>query len=465
MNNFLNRIRLYIDEHHMLDAAEGIVVGLSGGADSVCLLRVLCSLAPLYGISTDNIVAVHVNHMIRGDEADCDESFAARLCESLNVSFEGYRKDITEYARELGSSVEEAGRIYRYECFNDAAGKHGADKIAVAHNKNDMAETVIFNMIRGSGLKGMAGIPPVRDNIIRPLLCVDRTQIEEYLAAISQDYRTDSTNLSTDYDRNKIRHVIIPCMENINKKAVSHICDAAYEASKSHSYIHSKAVSKLSDEKAVTANDNSVSLDIPTLYKMGPVLQEHAIFDAIFDVAGQKKDIGRKHIMSAVALIYQDTGKQIFLPYGIKVRRSYDKLIVSEVSDEDCVYNIELGTDGTYIIPKWGSLVAGLCKNTHDYDIKKTYTKMVDYGKIKGNLCIRTPQDGDYIIINSKGNTKKLSRVFIDQKIDREKRDSWPVIACGNEVIWAIGLRYNEAYRIDDKTEQVLVLEYEGREG
>ena len=307
----------------------------------------------------------------------------------------------------------------------------------------------------------MSGIMPVRGNIIRPLLDVTRQAIEEYLLMIEQDYIIDSTNITLDYDRNRIRHIILPEMCRINNKAVEHICNMAEEAKESYSFIHGKAMEEYDDNASTDENDKTVVLDIRQLYKVSPVLQEHMVQQALTQVAGNRKDLTRKHIMSVVSLIYQGTGKELELPYGIRVRHSYDELIITRALEEEPNYDITISKEGVYNIPGKGNLNIAFLENNSGIKVsKKMYTKMADYGKMKDSLCIRTPEEGDYIVIDSQGRTKKLSRVFIDCKVDREKRKAWPVVALGNEILWAIGLRYSEAYKIDCDTTKILYMEY-----
>lgn len=458
MNVLLNNVYNYIKQNDMIHLGDRIVVGLSGGADSVCLLLSLCELSKKFGITKNDIFAVHINHMLRGDEADRDEEFSAKLCEKLGVAFYSYREDVKLYSQIHHCTTEEAGRECRYRCFREIAEKNKCNKIAVAHNKNDMAETVIFNLLRGSGLNGMRGIPAVRDEIIRPLLATTRNSIEDYLRFCGQEYCTDRTNLGTDYDRNIIRHNILPVFEQINSSALDHICQTAEEADESYSYIHSGAT-KLYNEGVRRDNGKTIELNTEELDKINPILQEHIIHEALADVAGKRKDLTRRHISSVVGLIYQDTGKSVMLPYNICARRSYNKLIISSVEKNVENYHIEINDNGVYEIPAWGSIQV----ERHDYSEameipKKTYTKIFDYGKIKDGLCIRTPQEGDYIIIDNDGRHKKLSRVFIDNKIDRSLRECWPVLAIGHEILWAVGLRYNLSYGVDDNTKNILYI-------
>lgn len=463
MTNFTNEIYNYIKENSMLEVGDSVVVGVSGGADSVCLLIVLLELKERLGLN--DIIVTHINHMIRGNEADEDEEFVKELCHKHDVCFVSYHRDIPVYAAAKGLTIEEAGRIYRYQCFEETLNNYNCNKIAVAHNKNDMAETVIFNILRGTGLKGLSGISTVRDNVIRPLLGVTREKIEEYLSEKEQKFKEDSTNSQLDYTRNKIRHIIIPAMEEINSGALKHICQISEEAKKSYTFIHEKALDGYEDNIYADDFGKTVNLNVNQLYTFNPVLQEHVIHEAIATVAGEKKNITRNHVMSVVSLIYQDTGRMVELPYNIKARKSYDKIIISNKNNREQEFFVEINKEDTYDIPGWGKLKVTFDVNHSGLEVpKKIYTKMADYGKIKDGLCIRPPADGDYIVIDTKGNTKKLSRVFIDNKIDREKRSNWPVIANNSEVLWVIGLRYSETCKIYDDTQDIICLSYEMEE-
>ena len=210
----LKKVLSFIRQHNMLSERDIAVCGLSGGADSVSLLLSLYELKDELGISVE---ALHVNHCLRGEESDRDQEFCRDLCKRLGIPFTAVSCDVRGYAKERSLSCEEAARELRYDIF----AKHTTDKkLATAHNADDNLETVILNLVRGSGLKGLSGITPARDNIIRPLLAVSRAEIEEFLKKHDQDYVTDSTNLSDDYTRNRIRHNIIPVMKSLNTSMI-----------------------------------------------------------------------------------------------------------------------------------------------------------------------------------------------------------------------------------------------------
>ena len=206
----IEKIRSTAEKYNMLRKGDTVVCGLSGGADSVCLLLALRELADNMGFSLE---AIHINHCLRGEESDGDEQFCRELCRRIDIPLTVVSCNVREYAAKNRLSCEEAAREMRYEAFRCHTEEK---KLATAHNADDNLETMLLNIIRGTGLKGISGIPPVRDNIIRPLIAVSRTEIEEYLHNIGQDFVTDSSNLTDDYTRNKIRHNIIPLMKEIN---------------------------------------------------------------------------------------------------------------------------------------------------------------------------------------------------------------------------------------------------------
>ena len=207
------KISAAADKYDMFCGADGVCAALSGGADSVALLLALNDMKERYGFA---ISAVHVNHHIRGEESERDRVFCEELCKGLNIPIYVENVDATGYSKERKLSLEEGARELRYNIFGEISRLYGC-RIATAHTLSDSAETIIFNLARGTGLKGLIGIPPVRDNMIRPLIFCTRKDVEGYLAAKGQSFVTDSTNLSDDYTRNRIRHQVVPVLRTINE--------------------------------------------------------------------------------------------------------------------------------------------------------------------------------------------------------------------------------------------------------
>ncbi len=468
--DFVRETTNFIETYYMLDEVTDIVIGVSGGADSTALLLVMDEIRKT-GKYTYDIHAVHINHMIRGAEADRDEGFVKKLADALGIHCTVYRKDIPNMARELSLTEEEAGRMFRYECFeNEALKCMDQDppedvkssyrvRIAVAHNRDDLAETVLMNAVRGSSIRGIGGIRPTRGRIIRPLLMTWRKDIEAYLADKGQTYVTDSTNLELDYTRNNIRNVIMPALTGINQGAAEHLTSLAEDAWKLYegidsavdSFIKESAVikyQKSSDEESPVRAD----ININALRKLDVFTRREIALELIGRMAGRRKDITRQHVDSFLGLMELSSGAMVNLPYGLTGRRNYDDLVIDKVTDSET----ENGTFSTTKIVWTSDSVVS----------KEEYTKMVDCDKIDGTPVLRFPEDGDYIIINESGDCKKLSRLFTDLKIDRTKRDRIPVVAVGDthEIIWVIGYRLSESVKIDNNTKDVLILSYQRTE-
>ena len=446
----------FVVGHGMLGTAGrlGVICGISGGADSVFLLHVLSALATDHKVTSDAYVlrAVHINHMIRGEEADRDENFVKELCDSLDVPLTICREDIPAMAKREGMTVEEAGRAYRYSCFEKEADKLLEEglaedvRIAVAHNRNDLAETVIYNMVRGSGVSGLAGIPPKRDRIIRPLLMTSRDEIEDGIKLLGADYVTDSTNLSHEYTRNKIRLDIMPLLREINEGADRHIAELALDA--------------LDIRKSV---------------------QGEQVLAMIEEACGRRKDITREHINSVLALYDKENGKKVDLPYGLEAVKENDTVVIRKTEDSadrindwfEAMLEAADAEDSEVISPDEyreitkidysviGRVLAKVMEYSNDITIsKKEYTKMVDCDKLESATVFRTPQEGDYMVVTVDGKTKKLSRIFTDAKVPQEVRKTFPVVACGSEVIWAVGLRLGESAKITEATKKIKILKY-----
>lgn len=457
MNAFEQNVYNYILAQRLVEPGMRLVLGVSGGADSVCLLRVLHGLKKPLGIPDDGLAVVHVHHGIRGAEADGDAAFTEQICRTLDIPCYLFREDVPALAKQGGVSIEEAGREIRYKRMEEIRSRLHYDRIAVAHNRDDMAETVLFHLIRGSGLRGLAGMAPRRGDIIRPLLGTSRAEIEAQLVCLQQSFREDSTNAELIYARNQIRNIILPAMREMNPRAVEHICETALEAGKSYAYICGQAMQAVQLHAAA----DGLELSIDSLHALDPALQEAVVTEAVAKAAAKRKDISRRHIRSVLALGNAETGSMVQLPYGICARRSYDKIILSGGKPETQDYSICISGTGDYEIPGMGIMAVTVIPMHECEEIsKKTYTKYLDYDKIKGNLRIRTPQEGDFIVIDRKGNTKKLSRVFVDAKVDRVKRTGWPVLACGQEIIWVPGLRFSPAYYVTQDTNTVMKINY-----
>lgn len=462
----IQQVQETVKEFHMVETGDTIITGVSGGADSVCLLTVLQELAEQMDLQ---LHVVHVNHLLR-KEAQEEESYVRMLCGRHGIPCTVFHKDIEAYAGELKCSVEEAGRIYRYQCFEQVRVQAGAQKIAVAHHQNDRVETVLFHMLRGTGMRGLGSIPPVRGVIIRPLLQVSRSEIEAYLRDKQIRYYTDASNASDAYARNVIRNQVLPLLESLNAQAVSHITAVSELAREYWNHVEHQAVEL--ERECVMVQEGRWILKVEELCRQPRLIRQHLAFRVLSQAAGAAKDLEQGHIEGLLGLLDKPVGKQVSLPCGLTGIRTYDGIEIragaySIEAEKTRMTPLEVMVPGRTIIEGIGSLDCKIVNECRNQEIsKKLYTKMLDYGKINTVLCIRNPMHGDYFIMNRQGEHKKLSRFFIDNKIPKEQRESALVLAEGSRVCWIIGMRLSEDVKITEATEQVLQIrfQYEGEE-
>ena len=425
------KIRRYIDTYDLIEQGDRIVIGVSGGADSVCLLLCLAALRGEYGL---DLQAVHVNHCLRGSEADADEAFTAELCSRLGVPCSVHRIDVKARAEELRVSEEEAGRIVRYEIFAEAA---AGGKIAVAHHADDQAETILHNIIRGTGLKGLAGMQPRSGQIIRPLLCVTRAEIEAWLAEQGQDYCTDRTNLEDTYTRNKLRNSVIPQLEEINPGFKAHLLSLAGQAGEAY-----EMVSRQAEALWYAVDEDRTVLRVPELSEAPAAAGRMAARQAIAAAAGRERDISTVHADAVYGLRSMQTGSRVSLPYGLFARRSYDEIVISRLSDP------ESGSPGVVSVSRTFAYEKEMVIPRNDY------TKWFDYDKIQTEPVWRVRRPGDVIALGGVGH-KTVKSYMIDAKIPAELRDHIELLTDGDSVIWIPGYRISEDYKVTEETRTI----------
>ena len=333
-DKFIDKIKQYIDEKKLFSFGDHVIIGLSGGADSVCLLLVLKRLQQVYNLS---ITAIHVHHGIRGESAEHDLKFSRQLCEKEEIEFVEKRCDVPALAAKHHLTEEEAGRRVRYETFEYEAKKRGASVIAVAHHMDDQAETVLMNLLRGSGIRGCSGIPCKRSLsdkgdivVVRPLLGMRREEIEAWLIESGQEWCIDETNLTDDYLRSRIRNRLLPLLSSeYNAQAAEHIACAAGDFSEAEEYLRDQAQALFSSWNCVL--HKQMMLPVKELKLQKPILQRYLIQEAISHTGGVK-DITRTHIESVIGLLSKRTGSMVNLPQRRKARIQYEFLIIEKES-------------------------------------------------------------------------------------------------------------------------------------
>ncbi len=453
----IDKVRKNIIKYELIKKKDKIVVGISGGADSICLAHILWTLKDEFDIE---IYGVHINHGIRRETAKRDEEYVREFCKKYQIPFFCFGRDIPRIAREEKLSEEEAGRKIRYECFNQVLKKVQANKIAVAHHQNDQAETLLLHLSRGSGIWGLAGIRPKRDEIIRPLLFITRAEIEQYLLKNNIPYEEDETNKDITYARNRVRYEILPELEKVNKRTVEHMARTCETMQEAVDFL--QKIVKMESKRLVEKGENQQSISVLELERAEPFLQKELIRSMIEGVASEKKDISSVHILDVLSLARKEVGKKINLPYGLEAIREYEKIMIRkkkkvESFSQEMQYCLKEGT------PSQKELGFEILVEKRAYfgeEIsKKTYTKYFDYAKIKSNVVLRHRQAGDYLVINAKGEKKSLKRLFIDEKVPRQDRDKIWLLADGNHILWMIGGRISEYYKVSDTTKHILVVQ------
>ena len=446
-------------EQGLLDHGMKVIAGVSGGADSVCLLRMLDEMKEALDLT---ITCVHIEHGIRGEESRADRDFVRDLCAEMGIDLKIFEEDVPRIAGEKSMTLEEAGRYVRYEAFRRVLEETDADVIAVAHHKGDQAETVLFNMIRGSGLRGISGMAPRNGNLIRPLLTLKREEIEEYLRNKGQTYRIDSTNNDEGYSRNAIRNSIIPGLCEIAEGAPEHIVRAADEAREADEYIRSQAVSVY--ERAVSRKDNLYRVDIDKLSGEPGIIVRYVLRSLLTEIYTSHKDLEALHVKSLADLCFKQSGRYLSLPKGMGAKKEGKYLLVGRAADIEPEYeeiDIPLNIDGETMISGYGSFYARVEEWDASSDIPDSYyTKWFDYDKIISSVRIRTRMSGDYLTIGADEKKKKLKNYLIDEKVPSSDRDRMLVLADGSHIIWVTGMRISQHYKIDKETRRVLKIEY-----
>ena len=417
------RIERYITEKELFGKQDKLVVALSGGADSVALLRALLSLGY-------DCMAAHCNFHLRADESDRDEAFVRKLCDILSVPLEVVHFQTSDYAKEKGLSIEMAARELRYEWFENIRQKHGASYIAVAHHKDDNVETFLLNLSRGTGINGLKGIMPKNGWIVRPLLEVGRDDILEYLKNIGQDYVTDSTNLEDIYTRNKIRLDIIPLFKQINPSFCDSVCETAIRLS-DVAAIYRQAI-HFAMERVMVSSD---ALSIEKLLR--EVSPQAILFEWLSPLGFNSTQI--KDIMRSLKSI---SGK-IFYSNNWTLLRDRDRLLLKNKTVDNEEYKLNVRSF---------SLESG-------FEVPKiNYIAYIDADKLCGELKLRKWKSGDRFVPFGMKGFKKIRDYLRDRKLSLFEKENVMVVTSGEEIVWVVNERTDNRFRIDSNTKTVVEL-------
>lgn len=457
------KVKVYVERFHMIEPKDTIVLGISGGADSVCLLKILARWKEAWGIS---LRAVHVHHQLRGEEADADERFVRELCENEGIPCRVFHEDVQGMAQREKIGLEEAGRIARYRCFATVCEDVGGGKIALAHHQDDLAETMLHHLVRGTGMAGLCSLKPVSGNRIRPLLCLEKEEILVYLEAAGQPWRTDSSNLEDDYTRNRIRHHVLEELKTeVNPRAVRHMAQLSEELEETRAVLAQVAAEKR--RQYVRKSEKGMRF-AEELKKEPDLIGRQIVHDLLKEISGKQKDFTRIHIEAVQELWNRKVGARRDLPYGMQAIRTYDGIYLERKaekcetrdSEKNAGIQINVHSEGTESF-QIGELTLTVSRTARDFGEipEKKYTKWFDYDRIKNGLVLRQRRPGDFMMIGG-GHKKAIRRILMDDKVPQSNRETLNMLTDGGHVLWIPDTgRMSEYYKITGETRLILSAE------
>lgn len=451
----------YIKEHALFEPGDSLVVALSGGADSVALLDILAHL-PAFDLQ---LVVVHLNHLLRGTESDADEYFARAAADRCNCPFELSRVDVVAQAMQRRLSLEEAGREVRYAFFREIAEKYSAIAVAVAHHKDDQAETVLMRLLRGAGGSGLSAMKPKSADgmIVRPLLFVRRPEIEAYLCKRGLVWREDGSNSDVRFLRNRIRHELIPYLETFNSDIVERLHQTAETLAADECILETAVDEVFTRTVAMTASGAVADLD--TIEKEPLALRKRVYRKAIQAVKGDLRRISFTHLAAIDRLISAEKpNSELTLPGGIKVIRSYRALLFTRLTDEStpAVHDLQLECPGDYALPCGGTLRIEECADPLAHRQAVGANRLVVSGQLQFPLTVRYYRNGDRFIPWGMSSRKKLKDLFIDRKIPLKTRSRIPLLVDRGEIVWVCGVQtsFKTGATAADSGRSLLLLTY-----
>jgi tRNA(Ile)-lysidine synthase len=451
MDRIEQKFLKFIDEHLLLNPGEKILVGFSGGPDSVFLLHLLYKFRKRLKIE---IYAVHINHLLRGKESDEDEQFCDAFCRSRGIKFSPVRKRVKSFSDKNKMSLEEAGRFLRYREYEKTLRKNKLDKIATAHNAGDNTETVLLNLVKGTGLDGISGIPVKRDNVIRPVLCFTREEIVSYLRKKNFSYRVDKTNEESDYERNYLRNKIIPLIkQRLNPKLDKAVMNSSENFKNIKEYI-------LTNEAEIFRNlkrDSSGGLTIllEDLQKVNESLKGLLVKNLL--ERELMKQVFSDDLKKIFSLNAAQVGRRVELSGGIKVfrERNYLKFITTGAASENRPVKIHIGE--TKATPAGRISIRQSNRDSVFYSFNKN-KEYISADTVGSEFIIRRWKPGDSFYPLGMKNSKKVSDFLNEQKVESSDKKNHLILVNRNNVVWIIGLRIDERFKVTSSTKEILEL-------
>jgi tRNA(Ile)-lysidine synthase len=454
--DLINKAATAVKKYSMLSGGEKILTALSGGPDSVCLLYVLYNMKDKFAL---DLHAIYIDHGLRPGETDMETAFCQNMCEKLSIPFVTRSVDVKTHARGQKMNVQEAARQLRYKVFDEVSHEIGAGKIALGHTADDQAETLLMRLFRGSGPTGLSGIPPVRKNIIRPLIEIERKEIEKFLDDRKIDFIIDSSNKKKDYLRNKIRLSLIPMLREFNPDIIRTLSKTASifrDEEKYFEILATKTLMKLISRKT----DSHVELFLIPFESMETVLIRRVLRRIIDETKGLR-GISFVHIEDIIGLIKRGKpGDRIYLPKGIRVIKEYS--ILQLTSEPPAILNTyNLTIPGETVLKEAGVLINASIAEARDASASGhlAYSALFDADKLTLPLTARPRENGDFFFPSGFGKRKKIQDFFVDEKVARDERGKIPIITSGEDIIWVLGYRSDDRFKVTEETKKILKLE------
>ncbi|NLO82549.1 MAG: tRNA lysidine(34) synthetase TilS [Clostridiales bacterium] len=455
----LVRVLHTIHTHKMLSSGERVLVGLSGGPDSVALLHLLKRFGQTMGLT---LFAAHVHHGIRGTEADQDADFVVQLCQQWDVPLFIEKFNVPELAAEMGVTEEEAGRMVRYRFFDQVFEKIDGHKIALGHHRDDQAETILHNILRGTGMRGLKGMEFVRDGkYIRPLLEVSRRDIEKYCRDNGLSFRIDATNRDTGYTRNRIRYQLIPYIQkNFNPNIVDVLVRMGVLIRDEDEFLDHYCREQYERMTVFTGQNNEIGLDLKAFLSCHIAVRRRILRMALERLRGLE-GIQANHIDGVINMLSGSaTGSELQLPGGVVVYKDYGHVVLScdKTMEHPIEFQYHLNVPGKVIIRETGMEIAARNVQRREVCFSSPWCIYIDGDVIRGRLRVRKRRKGDRFKPFGMEGVKKLKDYFIDNKIPRRKRDSIPLVTDEHNIIWVVGLQIHQDYRITGNTKNIVEL-------
>ncbi|MCL2843205.1 MAG: tRNA lysidine(34) synthetase TilS [Oscillospiraceae bacterium] len=442
------RVLEWVRRQGLITPDDRVLVALSGGADSVCLLRVLLYVQDILGLQ---VAAAHYNHRLRGDASEQDEQFVRACCRALAVPLTVGAGDVAEAARQSGQGIEETARTMRYAFLEEAAVELGADKIATAHHADDNVETVLLHLIRGASIRGLSGIPPCRGKVIRPLLCLERQEIEAYLTELGQGFVEDATNADITHRRNGLRHQVVPLLREQNPNLAATVLRQSGLLRKDSVYLDALA------EEAFAALWEPDTLPVAGFITLEYAIAARVAALAVQAVGGTADQV---HVWQIVEIATgDDPSAETMLPGGITVRRAYHRLVfdTTETEKSGGFASVTLPDSGSVTLSELGLTITVDEENVKKLKINQRF--LFQRAAICGRITVRPRTEGDEIRLAGRIGTKSVKKWMIEEKIPAKDRSRWPIFVdeMGVIAIYGIGIAQRVAPNPGDEVKSISV--------